>query len=85
MSGDDTESQLIALEWSGQLFVDDDGYPLQPPYEGCGGLDHFVRYGSKRASSYMCRYCDKPIGFLNRLPYNIDGSAHRCLAERSKT
>lgn len=42
-----------------------------------GGLG----YSTSRQSQYKCRYCDAPISFKNRKPFNSDGSAHRCRAE----
>lgn len=81
-----TEDHLTELRWNGGLFVDNDGYPLEPPSDGLGsdGLDGHIQRHTQGPRSYPCRYCGKPVCFLNRLPYNFDGSAHRCLAEARK-
>ena len=76
------EDHLVELRWSGDLFVDNDGYPLEPPSDGLGadGLNGHIQRRTQGHRSWSCRYCGKPVGFRNCLPYNLDGSAHRCLA-----
>jgi len=77
-----------ALSWNGGLDRDEHGWPLSPP--SCdpsisGGLDAwFARAAQRRVYEYRCKFCNGTIGFLNRKPMNLDGSAHRCLADAAR-
>lgn len=76
------EDQLTAMKWSGRLGVDDDGYPLEPPHSGSGGLDHVISQNIlKPVRVYGCRHCGADIFFKNRLPHSMSGAQHRCLAD----
>ena len=71
------------MRFSGGFFVDDDGYPTQPPFEGAGGLDHVISEAILvPAYSYACKYCGKQIRFKNRKAFNFPlWTPHMCLTE----
>lgn len=77
-----------ALSWSGGLDRDEDGYPLSPPCNDpsmSGGIDAWIAQAAqRRASGYLCKFCGHSIGFLERKPFNLDGSPHRCLADAAE-
>lgn len=74
---DENEDQLVQLRWSGE-YEDD-----QPPHVGSGGWDHIIGQRIyKPVNVYGCRYCGADVRFKNRLPQNLNGTAHRCLAEK---
>ena len=83
--GEYTEDHLSALRWSGDLDLDNDGYPVQPPHNGAGGFDHAISNSiTQPARVYGCRHCGADITFRNRLPHNTNGTPHRCLEDAAR-
>lgn len=80
--GDIADDHFVQLFWSEGTGIGGDCGSAPPcEHPAYGGMDAFI-WRATQPRPYGCKYCGKPIGFIDRKPYNYsDGSAHRCLAD----
>lgn len=84
--GEIADDHYVALSWSEGVGVGGDCGNAPPcDHPAYGGIDSWIANRIRTPRSiHTCKFCGNEISFKDRKPINLNGSDHRCLAERRR-